>query len=171
MLDIGCGSGFLLYLMSRLRGMKRGVGVEAHAATVASARRALGESLSNAEVDIIEALTFEDWPVGPFDVVTLIDVMHHVDKDAQWAFLDAAASRVRPGGLLIYKDIRSTPFWFAWANRMHDLIVVREWVQYVPISKVGRRLVDLGFSVEQEAQRVMLWYGHELLVTKRSGGV
>src|SRR5207248_9108150 len=55
----------------------------------------------------------DPWPDGEFDLVSIIDVMHHVPIAARPSFMRKAASRVRPGGTLLYKDMCDSPRWRA----------------------------------------------------------
>jgi|SRR3954470_23185087 2-polyprenyl-3-methyl-5-hydroxy-6-metoxy-1,4-benzoquinol methylase len=41
---------------------------------------------------------------GSFDVVLVVDVVHHVADDQRLALLTDAAALVRPGGVLVFKD-------------------------------------------------------------------
>lgn len=41
---------------------------------------------------------------GSFDVVLVVDVVHHVADDQRLALLTDAAALVKPGGLLLFKD-------------------------------------------------------------------
>src|SRR6266576_3469231 len=68
--------------------------------------------------------------------VSMIDVMHHVPPSFQKEFLLTACRHVRPSGLLIYKDMCRRPRWRAAANRLHDLVLARQWINYLPISQV-----------------------------------
>ena len=76
----------------------------------------------------------QDWPSGPFDIVSVIDVMHHVPTIAQRTVIERAASRLKPGGLLVYKDMVERPRWRAWKNRLHDLVLARQWTITHPCS-------------------------------------
>jgi 2-polyprenyl-3-methyl-5-hydroxy-6-metoxy-1,4-benzoquinol methylase len=53
------------------------------------------------------------WPDGAFDVVFLIDVMHHVPPASQQPLLKRVISKVKPGGTLVYKDMCLRPWWKA----------------------------------------------------------
>jgi hypothetical protein len=44
-------------------------------------------------------------------VVSLIDVMHHVQPDKQGALIATAAAHVKQGGMLLYKDMGRRPLW------------------------------------------------------------
>lgn len=166
-LDIGCGSGFLLFAASRLRGTTSLAGVDADESVVSKARGALGVLVPDSTVNLVATREFDCWPQGDFDAVTVIDVLHHVPRKSQIEFLKAAASRVGSGGTLIYKDMARTPFWFAWANRAHDLILAREWIHYRAISEVVSTLKSCGLSLTVPTTEVTLWYKHELVIASR----
>jgi 2-polyprenyl-3-methyl-5-hydroxy-6-metoxy-1,4-benzoquinol methylase len=167
-LDIGCGSGFLLFASSRLRNSGRLAGVEADAALVEAARKALLSLVPSAHPELVATVDSSHWPSGQFDVVTLIDVLHHVPPQSQLEFLTDVASRVAPGGILIYKDIADTPSHYALANRMHDLVVAREWINYVPMETVVRQLRSAGLEPEPPTSKLTWWYLHEFTVARKA---
>jgi hypothetical protein len=90
-----------------------------------------------------------------------------VPPRSQLEFLTDVASRVAPGGILIYKDIADRPFRYALANRMHDLLVAREWINYVPIETVIRKSESAGLEPERPTYRLTWWYLHELTVARK----
>ena len=103
-LDIGCGGGLISEPMARLGAAV--TGIDAAAANVAVARaHARGSDL---EIDYRETSAEELAAAGErFDAVLALEVVEHVaDLDA---FLDAAASLVRPGGVFIASTLNRTP--------------------------------------------------------------
>jgi cyclopropane fatty-acyl-phospholipid synthase-like methyltransferase len=104
---------------------------------------------------------------GPWEVVTMIDVIHHVPVAHQEAFLRDAFRHVAPGGRLIYKDVCLRPLWKRAMNRLHDLVMARQWISEVPLEKVLRWSGQEGLKVVEEHHYGRLWYGHELLVLVR----
>ena len=104
------------------------------------------------------------WPCGEeqFDVVSIIDVMHHVPVAAQRSVIETASRRVKPGGMLLYKDMCRRPLWRAWANRLHDLVVARQWINYAAVQDVERWASEAGMRVVERERINRLWYGHEL---------
>lgn len=122
-LDIGCGNGrYALDLLDRGRALHY-VGTDASEALLAAARERVGAALEaeaadpGAQADAAEArpsaarflqqdfLASEpvgaDLPAGPFELVALMGVMHHVPGAAARAqLIRAAAERVAPGGIL-----------------------------------------------------------------------
>lgn len=164
-LDAGCGSGLFLGLLHSTGRLRIGVGFDFSRNAIAIAK-SLG--LSQVRFELLDATTA--WPHEPatFDVVSLIDVMHHVPPSSQHDVFRTAASRVSPGGILLYKDMCRTPSWRAWANRLHDLVMARQWIHYAPVSLVEQWAVSAGFVLERSADINMLWYGHELRVFRRN---
>lgn len=83
-----------------------------------------------------EASEPAEWPQGAVDVVTMIDVMHHLPQEIRQAFVEAAAARLAPGGRFVYKDMDKRPVWRALWNNLHDLLLAREWVRLEPSANV-----------------------------------
>jgi len=171
--DIGCGCGLFLLALAFAGKRVSGVGVDVapdaiRAATLAARTPeipATGSTLS------FQAASGSDaWPAGQFDVVSLIDVLHHVPAAEQRAFVTAAVSRVRPGGVFIYKDMCRRPIWRAWANRLHDLLLARQWIEYREIAEVQEWAIALGLVPQSRRDFARLWYGHELCVFCKGDG-
>jgi hypothetical protein len=91
-----------------------------------------------------------------------------VPKVGQRALFHEAASRVRTGGTLIYKDMCEKPLLFAWANRLHDLVIARQWIHYLSATSVCDWSRQEGFQLVESRDIRMLWYGHELRVFRRT---
>jgi 2-polyprenyl-3-methyl-5-hydroxy-6-metoxy-1,4-benzoquinol methylase len=164
--DIGCGCGIFLGLAVKSGKAITGLGVDTSEASLRVAREmsaALGGRLRFERVRGVE-----DWPDERFDLVSMIDVMHHIPPDRQAAVFEAAASRVKAGGALLYKDMVRRPRWRAWANRLHDLAVAREWIHYYPVEQADAAARDLGLIPVRAETLNRLWYGHELRVWRRA---
>ncbi|MBK7284247.1 MAG: class I SAM-dependent methyltransferase [Sphingomonadales bacterium] len=43
----------------------------------------------------------DPWPDGPFEVVTMIEVLHHIPTDAQQGALAQCFDHVAPGAMLL----------------------------------------------------------------------
>jgi 2-polyprenyl-3-methyl-5-hydroxy-6-metoxy-1,4-benzoquinol methylase len=170
-LDVGCGSGLLLGLLAARRKIRSGYGFDASAEAIRLAA-VMKEQLGQAGT----LLTFEHrnvadpWPADDFDLVGLIDVLHHVPPARQHELIRLACARVRKGGVLLYKDMVRRPWWQAWANRMHDLVLAHQWIYYVPVERVRTWVLGCGFREERYLLTRQLWYGHELCVFRRLQG-
>lgn len=169
-LDVGCGAGLFLGLLAAAGRQFRGVGFDASSGAIRAAcamadrLRVLGykADLRFEQIDVRSP-----WPEGRFDVVSMIDVMHHVALASRHSVLQLARAALRPGGLLIYKDIAENPRWRATANRLHDLLTTREWVRYTPLGDVKdwAQHLDMELRVSESIDR--WWYRHDLCVFRR----
>jgi SAM-dependent methyltransferase len=170
-LDIGCGTGLLLTELA-LRGHRgRLLGVDVSRGALALAEKA-AVALAARGSDAPEFRLSSDpgdWPQGPFGVVCMVDVMHHVPPAAKEAFLAAALSRVAPGGTFVYKDMAMRPWVCAQANRLHDLVLSGDRISYHPLGEARRTLLGRRFRITASDAWRQLWYAHELLVAVREG--
>jgi len=166
-LDIGCGSGLFLGWLAAHGRIGKGIGVEPNPAALVAAgamRRRLAELGSSVELDFRRVESEQDWPDGQFDVVSSVDVMHHVSLDARRAFFERAVALVRPGGTLLYKDMAPRPRLFALWNQMHDLVMAREWIRLQPIKVVEGWAESSGLRLERSEALHRVFYSHELRV-------
>ncbi len=166
-LDIGCGGGLLLGALICVGRVRGGVGFDfsADAIRVASA---MAQSLGpDRGLEFLHLSALDAWPAGPFTVVTMIDVMHHVPVASQRDVFRKAAEILKPGARLIYKDIAPRPRWRAWANTLHDLVLARQWAHYVPMSTIGEWAREDGLTLHRAYQANRLWYGHQCAVFTR----
>jgi 2-polyprenyl-3-methyl-5-hydroxy-6-metoxy-1,4-benzoquinol methylase len=166
-LDVGCGAGLFLGLLSSCGTIQRGVGFDASRSAITLAqdmRSALPEQapLQFTQIDATAA-----WPEGEFDVVSMIDVLHHVGPAFQLDVLSLAVSKVRPGGLFLYKDMAIHPRWRAWCNHAHDLIMARQWIHLVPFDRVRQHLTSTGMTEVMHRSAMRYWYAHEWSVFAR----
>jgi 2-polyprenyl-3-methyl-5-hydroxy-6-metoxy-1,4-benzoquinol methylase len=173
-LDVGCGGGLLLGVLHQTGRLREGVGFDVSAPAIEVAQRMAARVRSGDRAAAPPLLEFhrcraeDDWPSGAFDVVTIVDVLHHVDPARQRAFFERAASRVRPGGLLVYKDMAPRPRWRAWANRLHDLVMARQWIHEVDARDAESWARACGFAVSRAERINRLWYAHDLRVFTKS---
>lgn len=167
--DAGCGNGLFLNLAAASGRLAKGVGTDISAVAVAAGEAAAARQ--GAPVSFFISRHWHEWSDEQFDVVSVIDVIHHIRPADQHEFLRQCAARVKPGGLLIYKDMCRAPLWRAWANRLHDLLLARQWIHYLPIEDAQQTLAACGFDVVSKANVSRFVYGHEQMVMrKRLGG-
>lgn len=168
LLDVGCGAGLFVLLLTRLGYVRSAIGFDANKAAIESAQGVVARQgrLDEIRFEFRDAAK-DSWPIGQFDVVSLIDVMHHVQPDRQAEIIQKAAEYVAPGGILLYKDMVRRPAWRAWANRLHDLLSAGEWIHYVPIDDIVSYARKSGLHLERMGTVNMFWYGHEWCIFRR----
>lgn len=165
-LDIGCGSGLLLALIQLHRPVRQAVGVDVNAKAIAAAESMTAANGFPFSFHVSESAS--GWPQETFDVVLMIDVLHHVPAASRRDVIAAALARISPNGLFIYKDMCARPAFRRIWNQCHDLILAQQLVTVEPIEHVVDWVVTAGFS-RLTSQRYVgaAFYGHELEVFRR----
>jgi 2-polyprenyl-3-methyl-5-hydroxy-6-metoxy-1,4-benzoquinol methylase len=167
LLDVGCGAGLFVLSLAATGRISSAVAVDTNVASIAAANAA--SALLAVQSDLRFAVIGADdpLPAGTFDAVSLIDVMHHVPVSAQTDFLQRVIRCVRPGGLLLYKDMCDSPAWRAWGNRLHDLLLARQWIHYAPLETIESIAVASDLRLIHKDSYTRFFYGHEVLVFER----
>jgi 2-polyprenyl-3-methyl-5-hydroxy-6-metoxy-1,4-benzoquinol methylase len=171
-MDVGCGNGLLLGALAARGCISSGVGFDASASAINSAnmmaKRIRSPGTGTAKLKFEKTDATGKWPGGSFDVVTIVDVIHHVPPRAQKDVLDLAADRVKPGGVLLYKDMADHPMWRAQANRLHDLLLARQWINYMPIKTVENWAKERGLELAEKQDINRYFYGHQLRIFRKT---
>ena len=121
-LDVGCGHGsFPLYLKARSP-RREVVGVDVDGAKLGSARRAA--AAAGLDVRFAEAPGGE-LPPGPWDAVTVVDVLYLLGRDRALDLVTRAAGALAPGGVLAVKEIDVRPRWKYELARAQEMVSTR----------------------------------------------
>ncbi|GIG20465.1 hypothetical protein Cch01nite_11890 [Cellulomonas chitinilytica] len=172
-LEIGCGHG-LFSAYAALAGPGREVlGVDIDADKIAHGRAAVQG------VERLELAVAPDGevPAGPWDAVVVVDVLYLLPADAQRQLLAEAASRLAPGGMLVVKEMGTTPRWKARWNAFQETLSVKvlritegSSFDFVPPETTAGWLTDLGLSVQAHRLDAGRVHPHHLLVARRGAG-
>jgi 2-polyprenyl-3-methyl-5-hydroxy-6-metoxy-1,4-benzoquinol methylase len=168
LLDVGCGAGLFIALLASLGRIRSAIGFDTDGPAIRTAQDIAARLPNASQIRFEQRTAHQAWPDGQFNVVSVIDVMHHIPPNRQPALIVSAASHVADGGVLIYKDMAKRPLWRAWANRVHDLVAVQEWIHYVELRKIIEWAEAEGLSLECRGTVDMLWYRHEWCVFRRT---
>jgi len=166
-LDIGCGFGlFSLYYAAT--GAGRLVrGVDLNRRRIGMARRAaMRLGLENVVYEEGDARDFKGDTV--VDAAYMLDIVHHVPRDAVPPLLRQLHRAVAPGGLLLVKDVDTRPApkrWFTWA--LDKVMDPRAPVRYWSGEELGGALGEAGFAVRRHLMVDVLPYPHILYVCTR----
>lgn len=167
-LDVGCGGGLFIALVNATRKPAVCVGFDSSGPAIAVAHDNLA-TFAPPPPDIRRLDVGAPWPAGPFDVVSIIDVVHHIPPQAQRGVLAQCAQHLGPGGTLIYKDMTPHGVVRPLMNRLHDLLLARQWIHYANPDTVSGWLRELGLEQVHRSFHARWWYGHELLVFRKPG--
>lgn len=168
--DIGCGGGLFLGLLALEKRIGSGIGIDVSSPAIAAALEMKKNHPRGASIDFERRSGTDPLPEGEFDVVSMVDVLHHIAPDRREEAIHQACAGVRPGGILLYKDMATRPRWRSRANAFHDLIVSAERTTTQDLEAVVSWCADAGLEAEMRLTRNMLWYGHEMVVFRKRGG-
>jgi 2-polyprenyl-3-methyl-5-hydroxy-6-metoxy-1,4-benzoquinol methylase len=166
-LDIGCGDGLFLHILGQIGRISEGLGFDNNSAAVATARSAKNDGNRSGRIQFREWSIGNDWPKGEFDVVSMIDVLHHIPPRQKRSAIEEAVRHVKPGGLFIFKDIGQKPRWRKFFNSVHDFVLTGERVTYASSDTVSSWLVCSGMRELERKTIYRVWYGHELMLFSR----
>lgn len=146
--DVGCGTGVFANLLAldaperEVHGCDLDPGVIA-ASTLAAGGRA---NVSFAVADIAAGVQIAPAP----EVITAIDVFHHLPAARQSTLIAAIHGALAPGGLFLLKDLDTRPAWKRWANWWHDAAVARgnPRIRVRARQEYAALLQTAGFTVE-----------------------
>jgi 2-polyprenyl-3-methyl-5-hydroxy-6-metoxy-1,4-benzoquinol methylase len=173
-LDVGCGSGLWAGLMVR-------TGRATFVHGFDSSKKAIDVAIRMREhlpTDQQEKLHFEyrnvkdGIPDGQFDVVSMIDVLHHIRPKFQEKAIIDVLPHIKQGGLFLYKDMASKPFFCGMMNRLHDLASAKEWIHYFPINQLESIVKIVGggqyrLILQESTYCRLYWYQHEWRVFRK----
>ncbi|PFH54995.1 hypothetical protein XA68_11144 [Ophiocordyceps unilateralis] len=156
-LDMGCGGGIFAETAARLATTRHVTGMDPTPSVVAAARAharkdpSLSGRLEYRVGSVVEALDMKK----SFDVVTLFEVLEHVDQPA--SFLEQLQPLVRPGGWLVISTMART--WTSWlTTKLAAEYVLRivprgthDWSRYINDDE----LRDFLLERDWESPRVM----------------
>jgi len=147
-LDVGCGTGANLVLLSQF-GDAQGVDVSPDALAFCGER-----GLNNVRLGAAEALPYED---GEFDLVTALDVVEHIDDDV--AGLREMQRVLRPGGRVL---LFVPTFMFLWGVQDE----VSNHRRRYRLAELERAVTEAGFEVERTTHANITFFLPVLLVRK-----
>lgn len=156
--DVGCGNGAFLFLLATFREPKKLYGVDVSENNLSIVKNIFPNTKYNKVNNI------SDWPKENFNVITVIDVLHHIKPEEQHEFINKILNKIKPGGTLIIKDMSTKPWYFAIMNTIHDLIFANQLIHYFPFNELIQIIKKNGFEIKEINSKILLWYAHEWVV-------
>jgi len=167
-MDVGCGGGLLLNLLAGADRIQRGLGFDYSPDMIRVASKAAQKH--NTDIHFCTVNANDGWPRSTANTITAIDLLHHISPKDQDDVINKLIDTVPPGGRLVYKDMAAKPHWRASINRLHDLVLARQWIHYHPIAQVEQTATQKGLRLIASQDINQWWYRHELRVFERPAG-
>lgn len=161
--DIGCGNGQFVLLLAEFTDVFDLKGIEISDRLVNNARYLSEVKLPNKKINFAKFDGFnipED--ITNFDLIYLVDVLHHIPKNLRYGFINNLYNSMRVGSKLIVKDINAgSPL--VMFNKIHDLIFSREIGNELSLTSAIMIFEKAGFFVESFRTRRTFVYPHYFL--------
>jgi SAM-dependent methyltransferase len=158
-LDIGCGYGQFIYLLSEVINPRSITGIDISEKIIARAREYV-KDIRKVPIllDSYDGVNLPD-TFNDVSLVYLIDVLHHIDYSKQQTFLNQLFLKMGKGSRLILKDIDASSY-LVFANKLHDKILRGENSKELTLAAVLELLKSTGFHIKQTKTKRLLWYPH-----------
>ncbi|MGD8450518.1 MAG: class I SAM-dependent methyltransferase [Phycisphaerae bacterium] len=155
LLDAGCGPGYFVAAAQQAGFVASGVEISTYA--IEFARRELGQDVRQGHI------CRADLPDGPFDVVTMWDVLEHLPDPS--AALTAVADVLRPGGLLLLSTGDAASLAARLSRSRWHLFTLPEHLWF--FNPASLRHLLRGAGLEPAGQRYEIcWYTLRYLVER-----
>ncbi len=164
--DIGCGFG-LFSMFFKLKRPERAIeGFDLNRRRIDEATAAAAKlGLENIRFTAGDATRMS---LGEVDGIVILDLLHHVSPAKKWHLLEDCHGKLRPGGVLVVKDVTTAPLWKYIFNYAMDILMVgREPVYYLHHQDFEIMLRRIGFDVSVHLLNDWLPYPHVLLVCRK----
>ena len=143
-LDLGCGNGIVANILSIGTPERKVYGVDLSSDRIEAAKR-ISQDNPNLQfvAGDVNTVSFER-----FDIVTLIDLLHHMPYREQDALLNKIYNKLNEGDLLIIKDLEKSPCWKYIFHYIQDSLSYRERLYFRSAVEMEGILGKAGFQVE-----------------------
>lgn len=170
-LDVGCGHGLLALHLALDSPGRQVLGIDVDAGKLAVAEAAAARAGVTASFREVSGPELAD---GPFDAVTIVDVLYLLAPADQHGLLRAAAARLAPGGVVVVKEMAPAPRWKAAWNLAQETLAVRllgitegEELAFVPPADLAATLEAEGLAVRHRPVHRGYPHPHHLVVGRR----
>jgi len=168
-LDIGCGFGLFSLYYAHLLPEARLHGIDLNARrvrTATEAARRLG--LTNATYAVGDARGYR--AIEACAAAYMLDIVHHIPPETVAPLLGELHKALRPGGVLLVKDVDTRPAYKRWFTHALDLLMSpRGVIHYWPAEALQALLQRTGFHVVRHLMVDVLPYPHVLFVCRKEG--
>ena len=170
-LEIGCGHGLLSTYLALEHPTRTVLATDVDGDKIHAAQRAATG---------IDNLTFRPdepgaFPDGTWDAVAIVDVLYLIDRVGERRLIDTAAEQLAPGGVLVVKEMATTPRWkFTWMALQERVsvqileITAGHDLTFVPPTELARWMTEAGLvDVEHTRLDRGHLHPHHLVVARK----
>ena len=163
-LDVGCGYGFTSIFFAFKNKNRQIFGSEIDPKRILLAKK-ISSSISNISFKTSDLINKSKLN---FDAILAIDLLHHVNSSQKNTFLKDASSKLKTKGLLIIKDIDTSPrYKYLW-NYLHDLIMTKfSKLYFLSSGEIENILIKNNFKIIKKGKYKNLFYPHIFYVCQK----
>ncbi len=160
LLDVGCGAGLWLTYLALQRPDLRLEGLEPDSRKLELART------SDVPDPVLHHGSALDLPAGPYDCITIFDVLYLLPHEEKDAVLRLCHSALAPGGTLLIKELDTSPWWKYAPSAVEEFLAVRvagmthgTRLHFQSSRDLANAVADVGFT-SVTTERMDRWYPH-----------
>jgi len=124
-LEIGCGYGVFSCHLALSSAERQVLGVDVDVRKIVHAQRAAKRAAARGATCEFHLAPPGDVPEGPWDAVVIVDVLYLLDGDEQAGLLHGCAEQLSLGGVLVVKEMATSPGWKARWNTVQETMSVK----------------------------------------------
>ncbi|MFA6519170.1 MAG: class I SAM-dependent methyltransferase [Candidatus Shapirobacteria bacterium] len=163
-LDIGCGYGIASLYFATTSKTRIVKAIEINPKRVEVAK-SISKNIYNLHFDIDNLANHQH---GHYDVITMIDLLHHLSKKQKNRLLKQCNSLLKHRGLLILKDINTTPLLKYLWNYAHDyLFTFGGKLEFKGVEETIKLLEKYNFKLVNHHSLESYFYPHILYVFQK----
>lgn len=165
--DLGCGFGLFSLYFASATSTRRLLGIDLSDRRVQAATRCARRlGLDNVSYQVGDATdTALPERLGG---VYMLDLLHHVPPDCVPVLLQRVHTALRDDGVLLVKDVDTSPAYKRWFTLMLDRAMVgMEPIRYWSAREMIAMLENAGFRVYTHEMRDLLPYPHRLYICSK----
>lgn len=164
-LDIGCGTGSILKLISQSKNPTKLGGIEISRGLVNECRENLKKiyPAQNFRIELFDGYNIPNF-CKSYSQVLVIDVLHHIPHNKKILFLKNLHKSLSTGVIIVIKDIDSSNKFLLLFNKFHDLLSSGSFGFEISAQQTINLLKESGFKLIKNYPSPKLVYAHHFYI-------